>query len=451
MKSLQTKQSKNPPSENFVSPDAKKQNERSVPPQNESVARPPHNEPRIESVARTLKKQNETSVALSSSPLPPQNQPRTESVARRPHNQPRPEYVATTPRVTLFSSPLPPQNQARTESVVRPPQNQPPTESAARPPRVDNVHQRLLVDLHDPTACVDDTFIYGTLLSAKKSSNVTLYSKRQAFSGNKKARYNEDAKYDRYLLFRDTCSPHGDCFVIIFERGKDFSQFYATTKLVIGDVVRIAEPNPITNYVSDTYDLPVVKPNLIEECKVVNVRDEGVGVKLTRVKEPDAGKTLSFRLEKAKITMSGCKLVETVCRGLFCDKQETDKCSCMYNDKVCNTVVQARIIFDGGNEAVMFRSWRMTNLFVVSDRMTNLPHSVLKDESVRKKLRDTVQNIVNQVNDAGGWDILGWARTGEMIDVNDETSKVGSATIHPHIVWIAPSNSTAVFGKLEIE
>ena len=70
--------------------------------------------------------------------------------------------------------------------------------------------------LTDAKASVDDTYLYGTLLSAKKSFGVRIYNKMSPYNSSKKGRYDTDAKYDRYLLFRETCSGKGSCFVIMF-------------------------------------------------------------------------------------------------------------------------------------------------------------------------------------------------------------------------------------------
>ena len=55
-------------------------------------------------------------------------------------------------------------------------------------------------------------------------------------------------------------------------------------------------------------------------------------------------------------------------------------------------------------------------------------------------MRTVVTDIVNTVNEKDGWTIVGWARTGEMADASDENNKVASDSIHPHIVWMAPTS-----------
>ena len=294
--------------------------------------------------------------------------------------------------------------------------------------------------LNNAKGSVDDTYLYGTLLSAKKSFGVRIYNKMSPYNSSKKGRYDTDAKYDRYLLFRETCSGKGGCFVIMFDTSYEFSNFYKRTNACIGDVVKIAEPNPIMSFVSSAHDLPVVKPNVIEDCEVIDMDKEGLTTMVISndIIEPPIGKTLSFRMEKVKLCLDGCKMVESNCKGFFCDMQK-NTCACAYTEQVADWVLQAGITLDASATKISFKSWRMTKIFLDTKALGNVSLSVFMEKKVRSKVRNAVTEIVNAVNDKGGWSIVGWARTGEMADASDENNKVASDTIHPHIVWMAPT------------
>ena len=170
--------------------------------------------------------------------------------------------------------------------------------------------------MHD----IDDSYMLGTLLYIKKAKQTLRLYKQ--YTQAKRAKTESDTPYDRYLLFRDTCTTSGSCFVMMFESADEFRKFYHDTNMCVGDVIRIAELFGVISYVSSSHDLPVVRSNLLNECERIDKVNYGELVKDSEICEPQTGRTLSFRISGKTLTITGARMVATDCRGDLCDRQK---------------------------------------------------------------------------------------------------------------------------------
>ena len=290
----------------------------------------------------------------------------------------------------------------------------------------------------------EDTYILGTLLSVKSglSGPKMLYKKFMGGTTYKKGRFDTEATYHRMLMFRETSSSNGKCFVILLKNGRDFTDLmYDDMK--IGDVVSIVEPVFSGNFLSSQCDVPIISTNLPDEFALA---PEAVvtpdTVKSNPICNPDQGCTLSFRREGVSVTIKGAKFKVHECKGTLCDRQKKG-CTCMYNDfKTFNYVMEFMVSMDGYGVDISFSSLQFTRLVLVVDTLKH--HSVkhLNTRAVRIPLREKLKTLVTHVNDHGGWNVIGWMRAGEKVDQIDGTEKVVSDTIAPHIVRLQPTTAT---------
>lgn len=73
-------------------------------------------------------------------------------------------------------------------------------------------------------------------------------------------------------------------------------------------------------------------------------------------------------------------------------------------------------------------------------------HSVfeLRDPIANRVLRSRVSKLVELVNNAHGWTIIGWVRTGRVKDASEEGNNyamdIASEDLKPHIVYLQPTD-----------
>jgi hypothetical protein len=88
-----------------------------------------------------------------------------------------------------------------------------------------------------------------------------------------------------------------------------------------------------------------------------------------------------------------------------------------------------------------FRSLRFTSLFL-AEYLQTLKH-LEKNPRDQFKVRENVEAIVKLVNEGGGWNCIGWLRTGAVADVSaavEGAEDIASEHINPHLVRIEPND-----------
>ena len=196
---------------------------------------------------------------------------------------------------------------------------------------------------------VEDTHILGTLLSIKSGTTAArTFQKKFPFPNtNKKMRYESETRYHRLMIFRETMSTTGQCFAILMGTSAEFDDF-SYNGLTIGHVISIVEPEFKSNYLSESYDLPIVASRVPTECDRVDTAHIASNI----IIPPRAGCTTSFRRAGVTLNFKGAVFDDTDCAGTMCDRQKK-LCSCVYSDyKKFTYVVKVQVKMDDCDEYI---------------------------------------------------------------------------------------------------
>ena len=90
-----------------------------------------------------------------------------------------------------------------------------------------------------------------------------------------------------------------------------------------------------------------------------------------------------------------------------------------------------------------FSSINFSNIFMKSSFSVSVRFNILDYTPVYYRLVDCIDNVVDHINDNGGFTVIGWYKRGGINDIsNDESeNQVESSEIGFHIVSIYPTNS----------
>lgn len=293
----------------------------------------------------------------------------------------------------------------------------------------------------------DDTYILGTLLSIKKANNSRMLFKKfnSGAGASKKGRFDAEASYYRLLMFRETSSASGKCFVMLCKNAHEFSDL-SYDGMTIGDVMVIFEPFFEGNYLSSFCDLPIFKSTVPKESRLMTADDlrRAGPIETSDIVKPPMGHTLSFRMEGVdiKVKRAVLKQSKSNCTGTLCDRQKEDTCACVYGDhRSFKHVLELMVKIPGNASFITFRSLYLTKITVVVDSLRDQSEHTIESPEVRVRMRNKLKSLVAFVNSKEGWNIVGWTRTGEKVDQADGTTKIISDTIAPHIVRMEPKGS----------
>lgn len=179
-----------------------------------------------------------------------------------------------------------------------------------------------------------------------------------------------------------------------------------------------------------------------------------------KLKRPEMGETRYFCLHNCtQVAIGGSKIENASCGGRFCDRQTAPTgprlvhaaCGCFYDKDMCRYVTEhfvripasSEFSADGHATINNFRSHKFDQLVFSRDCLSVLEMgNVLHNKVVREHISATVK----YVNEHSGWTVIGWVRTGAVLDVSDEGSKdrdvenIASFDQRPHISFMTPTN-----------
>ena len=215
----------------------------------------------------------------------------------------------------------------------------------------------------------------------------------------------------------------------------------------VGSVCYLEEPSSTTKYLGGpkTQHIPILEdvkmilPLQVEDYSSLRTIELGEA-------SLEANESRGYLLHRKRIDVYKVDIVGAFCFGSFCDRQDvgdpgTKNCGCFSrnpggHDRVFDMTVHFHGPFNGKMESVKnFRSYRTSKLFV-RDMDTWDFLQQRKFEGLREFTqirRDSVRQMVEYVNDHGGWTIAGWVRKGESrdaSDVNNETYTSFDDSLH---------------------
>ena len=286
-------------------------------------------------------------------------------------------------------------------------------------------------------------------------------STRQKLGGGNK-------NYDRLVLFADT-QEKGRCFAMIFKNATTSSQFFHRSIRChegVGKVFFLDQPTPVTSTLGSTSSVPIVDSvwDSVPICNAIKTL-----VPEVTIKAPEMGCTRYFCSHNVtNIQFYNATFVDSICQGYFCDRQMSRdnyinpniiRCGCFRNDRnSAPLIIQFDIgiccpaEFDQSEKTYIsnFRSHHTSMLFLTKETLKLVNKSNSNHLSL---LRNSVNNIVNYVNQNGGWSYIGWLRTGIVHDISEQQNAVAenlaSTSQTPHLSYLYPTNTECVLDEIE--
>lgn len=298
----------------------------------------------------------------------------------------------------------------------------------------------------------ENVYLLGCLLDIKYhpggQGTIDFRQTKNSFNARKAAR--GTCCYRRMFTFADL-NTRGKIFCIFELNNNDTTQYFRSQpreQLTIGDIVVIQEPDPITQMIHGS----VHKVNTGRPWILV----PRPGVNEVPAQKPELEKQTYFYLKASRIQATKFIPKQAICNGTLCDRQNEihgDCCGCYTHDsRVPGFVLAPNLKIDleapMGLQAIpSFRSWRFTKIFFKSIPPTSCSLQQLEDKL--DIIRTTARQVIQHVNDNGGWDIVGWYKQGIKSDSSargpaastqvDQTVASDSQKIH--VVYLYPTNT----------
>lgn len=241
-------------------------------------------------------------------------------------------------------------------------------------------------------------------------------------------------------------------FCVIFNSRRDYQAAYSYTALAeqvsLGDTLVFVEPDPSDDTIGDF--MPILRnPRVITVIK--RYKTIPTHVAITSV---DPGKEYGWYNTGKSIAVAQCVLMsrgsEVPCTGSTCDRQYRNCKGCFgKNNKLLDPLVlratvevqdEPKYAAGVGRKAKTavftgFRSWRFSQLFFKN--IHDIAKKTAQDINAMD-IEDAIDNMVDAINDDGGWTVIGWHRQGERIEL-DTGETVNSTSTLGHLVYLYPT------------
>ena len=220
----------------------------------------------------------------------------------------------------------------------------------------------------------------------------------------------------------------------------------------------VIRPNGITDYMHG------IDPLMHLPTPLIPIKNNFVVPNIPISK--DAESFTGFNLQGVHAMLSNTFVMNTPCAGHTCDKQGlvkngkcVAKCSCIQGVNRTSTVVfcfTLKITTREGEEIVVrdFASDWWTKTFVLENGVPLGYRFDANDYDLMEEIESNANMVLAEGNNAGGWDALGWAKWGYVIDqavapdsnaplnASSNEGKVKSGTLTHHVVSLLPSDPT---------
>jgi hypothetical protein len=136
-----------------------------------------------------------------------------------------------------------------------------------------------------------------------------------------------------------------------------------------------------------------------------------------------------FRNNNVTVRLLSCSAKTTQCAGSMCDKQDLyrngrmeSRCSCISNvQRMCPTtiVMQLLLQMNGGREEMLINNFTSTwfvNNYVFTDRLAALIRASHFSQDIEDGILDSTRQVLQYINERGGFRIIGWAKHGMIRD-----------------------------------
>ena len=311
--------------------------------------------------------------------------------------------------------------------------------------------------IEDEDAQPEDKAVIAVLvniLTSGNSKNERALFKPTVFDRSTQKRFKaEQAMHYRYiLLFHDLFDNH-NMFAIVLQSRPDFShmfQYGSVSDLVtIGDAFVLFEPQGSPNSLGQA--IPILQ-SVNRICGLNSTFDWPT---TPIVKSTDPNRQICFHAKHKTIKIMMANLMTTkkviTCENTTCDRQNNN-CKGCYGSKLtqwpivlrCNVFIQETPSWDLQTGKAVFRdfqSHRFTKLFFQDlDEMSGL-EKIGHGRNINR-YRDKINQMVNYINQGGGWSIEGWHRAG--VSGADPDDLMLSESTRGHLVLLKPTNPEVI-------
>ena len=271
----------------------------------------------------------------------------------------------------------------------------------------------------------EDTYIFGVVLVIKKCDRPLKLFKSGV--NRFKPPVNENM-YDRMIIVGE--ENNRTCFVIIAESASQSGTILRNEHVSVGSYVAVVEPiysehclgndqsNPLITTTKSLIPFPAVENRLLSLEILINTSGTAM---------------LHFALREIQLRFIQAQFVSPTCSGFLCDRRAVKTvttCACIQKSSIAGWTVQARIVNEDNDlfGGVFFQSFALSKHFC-TPAILRQPVSSLSEAL----LRQAVGRVTTHVNNANGWHIEGFTKSG----VSDEN--IAQAVQQVRICRIVPS------------
>ena len=294
----------------------------------------------------------------------------------------------------------------------------------------------------------ENKVVLGLLLSVATPNKGTAYGMSiYNVVGAKRSKIN--ATYAFILVFADL-NDLPNCFAVILHKKAQFQHLFNSKSnceyTTIGDPICFVEPAPNDDRLGNNM-------TIVKDCARAVLLNRQANWPTQELTQSEENSQVAFHVNNKKIQLSSVvlrtKTHDVGCGKYMCDRQNI-RCKGCYgtsptrNPIVLQCDVQVKDVtgFSKSKDQTAnfpgFRSWRFSQLFFVSlDSMCSLTTDDY--EIFQAPMREAINRMVDHVNNASGWTIVGWHRRG-VLDADDDGDEILSNDTTGHISYLMPTN-----------
>ena len=282
--------------------------------------------------------------------------------------------------------------------------------------------------------------------------------------------------YSRLFLCRVVSAEEGDVLVYLMESKnsnknlwKRFPGYRDDGTITIGTMIRILSPEPIKNMMANQIcmietRMPAIIMKHPREMIAFPVRESIPG-----------NESKAFVLNDCQLRICSTMPEDTRCSGLFCDKQRIHEIMERNQGCGCYSMLSRRsnLVLDHSLEiqhSVGLSTWncfiekfssnKFSSLYLTGSFPSSLRAELLQMTEEYWNLCTAIDDVVEHVNQHGGWTVMGWYKKGMITDqsmvsednsnnrqnnrnggTNQEETQVESGLINYHVCQLRPANS----------
>ena len=292
---------------------------------------------------------------------------------------------------------------------------------------INNLRRVNISDVLQPNFILqsENTYLSGVILVVKKFDRPLKTFKTVV---NKFEPPVNEGSYDRMIIIGELKTT--TCFVIISETSMSSGNLFRHDDVAVGSYVAIEEPfysehclgndpsNPIVTTTKSLLPLPQAGINLLNLD--INFNPAGTAM-------------YHFAINDTALRFLQAQFVSPTCAGILCDRRNLKNltvCGCVQKSTLSGWTIQARVVAEENDifGGVFFQSHAFAKLMCTVAILRQPVANV-----VEANLRNAVQRVAAYVNEAGGWTVEGFVKSG----ISDEN--IAQSVQQVRICRIAPN------------